>query len=135
MHKSHPHDHQAALLFCAASGTKRIKHIPHCEGGLTMGRAEIRILKRAVAFGGSIHASELENGQARESALQLLARSIKFGHRRLALIRLGEAVRTGATVTPEQWIYCEEVVSGSVDVALREMLAAAKRNGNQSGCS
>lgn len=90
-------------------------------------RTEIRGLKRAIVYGTSAHASAMENLCARESALQLLARSIRFGHNRLALIRLGDAVRAHAEVTPEQWAYCEKTVSDSIDSALHEMLATAKQ--------
>jgi hypothetical protein len=93
----------------------------------SMAKAEIRVLKRAIAYGASAHASKMKNLRARESALQLLARSIRFGHHRLALIRLGEAVRAHAEVIPEQWAYCEETVARGMDITLHEMLAAAKR--------
>lgn len=48
--------------------------------------------------------------RARESALALLARSIRFGHERLTLNRLVMAVQAGAAVTPDQWAYCEGIV-------------------------
>lgn len=94
-----------------------------------MSRKEIRIMKRAIRAGDIDRASEGEHQRARESALALLARSIKFGHRRLALVRLAMAVRAGAAVTREQWAYCEEAVSRSGDSALREMLETAMRSG------
>jgi len=89
-------------------------------------RSEIRTMKRAIRAGSIDRASEVEHQRARESALALLARSIKFGHRRLAVVRLAVAVRAGAAVTREQWAYCEEAVSRSADPVLREMLTAMR---------
>lgn len=83
-------------------------------------------MKRAIRAGSIDRASEVEHQRARESALALLARSIKFGHRRLAVVRLAVAVRAGAAVTREQWAYCEEAVSRSGDPVLREVLTAMR---------
>lgn len=91
-----------------------------------MSRIEVRNLKRALIRGSSASACEVDSLRARESALQLLARSIRFGHRRLAVKRLVQAVRAGADVTSEQWAYCEEAVDSSVDAALWKMLVTAK---------
>ena len=85
-------------------------------------------MKRAIRAGSIDRASEVAHQRARESALALLDRSIKFGHRRLAVVRLAVAVKAGAAVTREQWAYCEEAVSRHVDPALHEMLEIAMRS-------
>lgn len=95
------------------------KHRPHAS------RGSIRNLKRSVAIGVRAGASNEERQRARESAQQLLARSIRHGHRRLALIRLAEAVRAGAPVEPEQWAYCEVVAADGVDAELGTLLVMA----------
>lgn len=90
-------------------------------------RGPIRDLKRSIAIGIRAEASNEERQRARESAQQLLARSIRNGHRRLTLIRLVEAVRAGAPVEPEQWTYCEVVAAGGVDAELGALLVMAKQ--------
>lgn len=63
-----------------------------------------------------------------ESALSLLARSIEFGHDRLAMIRLVIAVQTGADVPEAQWQYCEGIAaSPHADAALRALYREARR--------
>ena len=74
-----------------------------------MARDEIRAMKRAMAAAGPGAPMPLQL-RARESALALLARSIRFGHERLTLHRLVMAVQAGAAVTPEQWAHCERIV-------------------------
>jgi hypothetical protein len=60
-------------------------------------RQAIREMKRAVRAGGP-GASDGRQALARDCALSLLNRSISFGHRRLAVIRLAMAVRAGAEI-------------------------------------
>jgi hypothetical protein len=84
-------------------------------------------LKRSIAVGIRVEALHEERQRARESAQQLLARSIRNGHRRLALIRLAEAVRTGAPVEPEQWAYWEVVAADGEDAELGALLVMAKQ--------
>ena len=88
-------------------------------------RQVVRILKRSVATGTRSGATVEDGQRASQAALQLLARSIQNGHRRLALIRLVGAVRAGAPVKPEYWRYCESVAQGETD--LHAILQAAKR--------
>lgn len=67
---------------------------------------------------------------ARESALSLLARSILFGHGRLAVIRLGMAVHAGAEVPAEHWDYCRQAAETCRDATVKGLyLAAAQRAG------
>lgn len=85
-----------------------------------MSRQVVRDLKRAAAGGCQ--------KVARESALTLLKRSIKFGHVRLAVIRLGEAVAVGAEVPADQWSYCRHAADATREQAVQDLfLAAAQR--------
>jgi hypothetical protein len=90
-----------------------------------MKRAQVRTLKRAVRAGlepgrpGSVHLL------SQESALALLARSIDFGHRRLAICRLSAAVQVGARVPPEHWLYCAQVIAIDPDPKLHELYGLA----------
>ena len=62
-------------------------------------------MKRAMAAGRT-EAPAAVRLLAQEAALGLLARSIAFGHERLAVIRLLMAVHTGVEVPAEHWRYC-----------------------------
>lgn len=81
-------------------------------------------MKRAVAAGqgGNSPAVRL---LAQEAALGLLARSIAFGHARLAVIRLVMAVHTGAEVPGPHWAYCEQAARCSGERDLLDMLQEA----------
>src|SRR5438876_8348996 len=74
-----------------------------------MSRQAIRDMKRAVGAGARANARSDEQALARESALALLARSIGFGHRRLAVIRLATAVQAGSDIPPA---YCVDLEVG-----------------------
>ena len=50
--------------------------------------------------------------------MALLERSIRFRHRRLAVLRLCDAMESGAPVPEAQWRYCLEAMP-SDDLALR----------------
>lgn len=93
------------------------------ETGMT--RIEIRHLKRAIRAGVANGATEEDADRARGSASALLERSVQYGHKRLAIIRLAAAIRAGASVTPGQWKYCEAVISDSGEDALRQIVADA----------
>jgi hypothetical protein len=89
-------------------------------------------MKRDVAAGRRANARTEASALAAEAALSLLARSITFGHRRLALIRLAIAVRAGADIPPASWLYCREVASHSRDERLRSLfIEAAGAAGNR----
>ena len=92
-----------------------------------MSRQVIRDMKRAVNAGARANARSDEHVLAKESALTLLARSIGFGHGRLAVIRLAKVVQAGADVLPAYWEYCHEAAVRSGDATLRELIAEAKR--------
>ena len=90
-----------------------------------MARSEIRRMKREVEAGRLADAHVETSALAAHAALSLLARSISFGHKRLALIRLAIAVRAGADIPPASWVYCREVASHSRDAKLRLLFLAA----------
>lgn len=92
-----------------------------------MSRQAIREMKRAVVAGNQPDATISTVMSARKSALELLARSVCFGHVRLAIIRLGVAVRTGATVPQSHWIYCREAAAASKDTAVQALFMDATR--------
>lgn len=62
-----------------------------------MKREDVRRLKRSAAD---------RNGEAMQALLQ---RSVRFGHKRLALLRCLQAERMGLEVLPETLRYCREV--------------------------
>ena len=63
-----------------------------------MARDRIRTLKNGVRQGSA------------EAALALLERSIRFGHGKLAVLRYLVAERLGATLSREQFLYCQEAI-------------------------
>lgn len=91
------------------------------------GRQHLRSLKRLARSGSDPSAPTGLKRQSQVSALALLDRSIKFGHRRLAILRLKEAVDLGALVGTDQWTYCEKVAAASTDGALRVRFEKAKK--------
>jgi len=82
-------------------------------------------MKRAVSAGSRDGAPGDMRVLAKESALALLARSIDFGHRRLAVIRLAMAVKAGADVPAAHWDYCRDAVIGTCDAALQALFEDA----------
>lgn len=94
-----------------------------------MSRQIVRDMKRNVTAGAKPAAAMPMRQLAQESALALLERSINFGHRRLAVVRLATAVLAGAEVTPEHWAYCRDAADKSKDALLqglwRDTAAAA----------
>ena len=92
-----------------------------------MSRIHIRNMKRAVQAGSRPGATAESASLSQESALSLLARSIEFGHGRLAVIRLVIAVQTGAEVSETQWQYCKAVAtSPRADETLRALYRDAR---------
>lgn len=83
------------------------------------GRQRLRSLKRLARAGSGADAAPALKLRSQAIALALLDRSIQFRHRRLALIRLREAIELGAPVSTEQWTYCKGVLSLEQDGALR----------------
>ncbi|HSV71643.1 MAG TPA: hypothetical protein VLI72_16165 [Methylibium sp.] len=90
-----------------------------------MSRQVVRELKRAVQAAARPGACTGSVVLARDSALSLLARSIGFGHGRLAVIRLGMAVHAGAEVPAEHWTYCRTAADDSRDPSLQALFLAA----------
>ena len=79
-----------------------------------MSRAGIREMKRAVSVDG--------DGDA---MLTLLLRSVRFGHRRLALLRCLQAERMGLHIDAEVLRYCQQVADGMSRDELARLLARA----------
>lgn len=71
-----------------------------------MGREAVRELKRLVSMGNKPNACEGAAESGKDASLRLLARSVAFGHRRLAVIRLIGALEAGAQVSADVWQYC-----------------------------
>jgi hypothetical protein len=82
-------------------------------------------MKCAVSAGARADARSDEHALAKASALALLARSITFGHRRLAVIRLATAVQAGSDMPTAYWEYCRRAAAESADRTLREVVAEA----------
>jgi hypothetical protein len=77
-----------------------------------LSRAAIRALKRAAIQGGDGHAM-----------LILLKRSIRFGHRRLALLRCLQAERMGLQLDAEDLRYCRQIADRMSREDLEGLLA------------
>lgn len=90
-----------------------------------MSREAVRHLKRSLRAGNRPGAAPAQRALSSDSALALLARSIRFGHGRLAVLRLCMAVEAGATVPPEYWNYCARAVHASNDVVLQDLYRRA----------
>jgi len=82
-------------------------------------------MKRAVSAGLHGDARGEVRVLAKESALALLARSIDFGHSRLAVIRLAMAVKAGADVPAAHWEYCRAAAACARDTELQALFAEA----------
>ena len=79
-----------------------------------MKRQEIRGLKRAVT-----------QESSKMAMLALLERSVRFGHKRLALIRCIQAERLGVSVSPAILGYCRHVADGLSAETLQEIVGQA----------
>lgn len=91
------------------------------------GRQQLRSLKRQVRRGAAPGASPVQREQSQRIALALLERSMRFGHGRLAVQRLCEAVSLGVPLGLEHWSYGEGVVAGSSDRQLKDRFLAARQ--------
>lgn len=78
-----------------------------------MKRDVVRTYNRVIGRARAALADEGLVTGAGQAALELLARSVKFGHERIAIRRLLFAVELGAGVSPQQWRYCREVAERS----------------------
>jgi hypothetical protein len=79
-----------------------------------MKRDDIRRLKRAASA-----RHDMEAMQA------LLYRSVRFGHKKLALVRCIQAERMGIAIAPEVLSYCQEVADGMPPDVLHKVLRQA----------
>lgn len=86
------------------------------HGGKAPRRAGIHALKRAVA----------EQGSA-DAMLALLERSVKLGHRRLALLRCLQAERMGIAVRARLLAYCHEVAAAMPMAELERLATRSQR--------
>jgi hypothetical protein len=88
-------------------------------------RHDIREMKRSLSAGIVSRASEEKRLPARQAALSLLARSVRMGHRRLAVLRLNAAVAAGASVPDDHWRHCRDAALASSDPAIRQLYTAS----------
>lgn len=89
-----------------------------------MCRSKVREMKR-VMTGVKEDSSKEEVDAARACAVALVARSISFGHARLAILRLAGAAQLGADIPSAQWEYGWNVISTCKDPALQELFSKA----------
>lgn len=90
-----------------------------------MTRSTVRFHNRSVSAGRSENSSDSQRLLSADSALFLLDRSIRFGHTRLAVLRLVIAVDVGAQVPREHFTYCHAAAEETGDSGLQELLIAA----------
>lgn len=90
-----------------------------------MCRSKVREMKRVMVTGVKKDSSEEEVDAARACAVALVARSISFGHARLAILRLAVAAQLGADIPSAQWEYGWNVISTCKDPALQELFSKA----------
>lgn len=86
-----------------------------------MSRQEIREMKRVLTHGRHPGANGASLALAKEASLQLLERSIQFGHGRLSVLRLAMAVQSGAVIPQEHWDFCRQVASSSKDACTQAL--------------
>lgn len=70
-------------------------------------------MKRVLTRSRHSDANETSLALAKVAAIQLLERSIQFGHGRLAMLRLAIAVQSGAPIPRDHWNYCHQYASSS----------------------
>jgi len=95
-------------------------------------RVAVREMKRAVRNGFGEAANDGAAVLAQGAALQLLERSIRFGHGRLAVIRLVMAAQAGAEVSAAHWDYCRNAALASEDRSLQALYLQAVQAVNRS---
>ena len=86
-----------------------------------MDKQTIREMKRDLSQGSQPSALEPAKQRARAAAVALLERSVKFRHRRLAVLRLSVAVQTGADIPEACWAYCAKAAMDQRDPQLGEI--------------
>lgn len=98
-----------------------------------MARSTVRALKRQLSALGSTSCDAQQRQLAQDSAVALLGRSIRFGHGRLAVVRLAMAVHAGAQVPDEHWRYCQDVIRQARDQMLVALWEQARHQAARSG--
>ena len=83
-------------------------------------------MKRSLRSVKGAHADDGQRQRARDAALALLVRSVRMGHRRLAVQRLHDAVSFGARVSGEQWAYCRQAAMASGDIGVRALFTRSE---------
>jgi hypothetical protein len=81
-------------------------------------RQHIRELKRAAM-----------QRQDSGALIALLQRSVRFGHKRLALLRCIQAERLGVAIAPDMLDYCRKVADQLPRATLEDIVAKAGRTG------
>lgn len=90
-----------------------------------MSRDSVRQMRQALSHGLDAAASAASLALAQAAAVQLLARSVGFGHRRLSVLRLSVAAQAGALVPAHHWNYCFGVAASSHDPRIRALFMDA----------
>jgi hypothetical protein len=105
-----------------ASGDRLKRSQPENNAGMSRSRAAVRAMKQ--------QATQVEGGpqRAQQALIALLERSIRFRHRRLAVLRLCDALESGAPVREEHRRYGLDAMPAG-DLALRVRLEQATRRG------
>jgi hypothetical protein len=99
------------------------RYSPRREAAMT--RETVRTFKRAVRKAMQAREDGPQRVLGQDCALALLARSIAFGHGRLAILRLWTAVQAGACVPREHWLYCSRVAATEKDDKVGELYRRA----------
>jgi hypothetical protein len=92
-----------------------------------MARHGIREMKRLLRAGACAQASQSQRQVAEVAALELLERSVRMRHRRLAVQRLNEAIALGAQVPKEHLAYCRAAAAASRDNVVQALFARCER--------
>lgn len=90
-----------------------------------MSRLEVRQMKRTLRNGKHPGANGESHALAQDVALQLLERSIRFGHGRLSVLRLAMAVQSGAVIADAHWHACSKISAASQDAATHALFLEA----------
>lgn len=90
-----------------------------------MSRDAVRQMRQTLSHGLDTDATAASLALAQAAAVQLLERSVGFGHRRLSVVRLSMAVQAGAVVPSHHWNYCLGVAASSHDPRIRALFMDA----------
>ena len=90
-----------------------------------MSRDLVRQMRKVVSLGHEADATAQALTQAQAAAAQLLERSVFFGHKRLSVVRLNNAVQLGAVLPLDHWNHCSRVATVSSDARIRALYVDA----------